>query len=185
MELNHRAATASLVLLAAVTIAAPGLAIAAQTNPESFSQNHQMWDQGADILALQQFLNSNGFLLASSGTGSPGHETEIFGPRTYQALKQFQSAHGLPATGYLGPLTRAAIAAIAGASVTQQMASSTTSTPFIASSSAPRKTSVASTTPEHRSVLRHHPAVMLTTQGTGGAFTLTGTLTDATSSPSN
>jgi hypothetical protein len=77
MEFHHRAAIASLVLLAAVTIAAPGVATAAPTNPASFSQNRQLWDEGADILALQQFLNSDGFLLAPSGTGSPGHETDI------------------------------------------------------------------------------------------------------------
>jgi peptidoglycan hydrolase-like protein with peptidoglycan-binding domain len=40
---------------------------------------------------------------------SRGHETDYFGLKTFQALKRFQKAHGLPATGYLGPLTRAAI----------------------------------------------------------------------------
>jgi peptidoglycan hydrolase-like protein with peptidoglycan-binding domain len=112
MKIPHRATAAC----AAITIPAPGLATAAPTNPASFAQN-RLWDAGPDILALQQFLNSNGFVLAPSGTGSPGHETAVFGPRTYQALEQLQAAHGLPATGFLGPLTRAAITVIATANI--------------------------------------------------------------------
>ena len=73
------------------------------------TRNYQMWDHGEDILALQTWLNGNGFVIAVTGPGSPGNETTTFGLHTYQALTQFQSAHGLPATGYLGPLTRALI----------------------------------------------------------------------------
>ena len=64
---------------------------------------------GPDILLIQQFLNTHGYVLTPTGPGSPGQETDIFGPHTYQALIKFQEAHGLPATGFLGPLTRAAI----------------------------------------------------------------------------
>lgn len=77
---------------------------------------HQLWDRGPDILALQQWLNANGYPLAQSGVGSPGQETDIFGPHTYRALLKFQAAHDLPQTGYFGPLTRAAIATIGGSS---------------------------------------------------------------------
>jgi hypothetical protein len=76
------------------------------------SKNYQLWDQSPDIVSLQQFLNADGFPIAQSGNGSPGHETSTFGPHTYRALKAFQVAHGLPATGFLGPLTRAAIASV-------------------------------------------------------------------------
>jgi len=34
----------------------------------------------------------------------------FFGLKTYRALVTFQKANGLPATGFFGPLTRAAIA---------------------------------------------------------------------------
>lgn len=75
------------------------------------TKNRQIWDRGADIRTLQKWLNAYGFPIASSGAGAPGHETSIFGNGTYRALVRFQKASGLPATGYLGPLTRASLAA--------------------------------------------------------------------------
>jgi Putative peptidoglycan binding domain len=72
-------------------------------------RNYQIWDRSEDIRALQKWFNQAGYPVAASGPGSPGNETSIFGTHTYQSLIKFQSAHGLPATGYLGPLTRAAI----------------------------------------------------------------------------
>jgi peptidoglycan hydrolase-like protein with peptidoglycan-binding domain len=80
-----------------------------------FTQNRQLWDVGPDILTLQQFLNMHGFPLALTGAGSPGSETSIFGTHNYQALIKFQQSKNLPQTGYLGPLTRAAL----GSSTTQ------------------------------------------------------------------
>jgi hypothetical protein len=73
------------------------------------TRNHHLGDHGDDIRTLQQFLNTHGFRVASSGPGSPGNETTKFGALTYQALVRFQKAHGLPATGYLGPMTRSVI----------------------------------------------------------------------------
>jgi peptidoglycan hydrolase-like protein with peptidoglycan-binding domain len=78
--------------------------------PLTLNQNHQLWDTGSDIQALQQWLNANGFPLAQSGAGSPGNETTTFGTHTYQALIDFQKSKGLPATGFLGPLTRGKLA---------------------------------------------------------------------------
>lgn len=81
----------------------------ASSAPPPFVQNRQLCDEEPGILALQQWLNANGYPLAQTGAGSPGKETDIFGPHTYEALIQFQAAHRLPATGFLGPLTRAAL----------------------------------------------------------------------------
>jgi hypothetical protein len=75
----------------------------------TLSKNYQLWDTGEDILALQKFFNTHGFIIATTGPGSPENETLIFGTHTYQALIKFQTANNLPATGYLGPLTRAAL----------------------------------------------------------------------------
>jgi hypothetical protein len=80
------------------------------TSSLSFPQNRQLWSEGPDILTLQKFLNTHGYVLTPSGVGAPGNEITTFGMLTYQALIKFQKANNLPATGYLGPLTRAALA---------------------------------------------------------------------------
>jgi len=46
-----------------------------------------------DIKTLQIFLNANGFIVAKSGAGSKGHETNYFGQKTKQALMKFQQTH--------------------------------------------------------------------------------------------
>lgn len=74
----------------------------------SFSRDLQVGATGNDIKALQVYLNSHGYAVASSGPGSPGNETTKFGSATKAALAKFQSAVGIsPASGYFGPKTRA------------------------------------------------------------------------------
>jgi hypothetical protein len=49
-------------------------------------------------------------MVASTGAGSMGNETLRFGPATFAAAKKFQRANGItPVSGYVGPLTRAAL----------------------------------------------------------------------------
>lgn len=60
---------------------------------------------GADVKALQQFLNVNGFLIAKSGSGSKGNESMNFVAATKKALQAFQDAHTLPASGQLDDAT--------------------------------------------------------------------------------
>lgn len=63
-----------------------------------------------DVKRLQQTLNKNPQTqVAAQGDGSPGHETEYFGNLTFAAVQKFQSLHGVPHTGYVGPLTRAVL----------------------------------------------------------------------------
>ncbi len=76
----------------------------------SFSRNLQFNSQGEDVRQLQIFLNSNGFPVTAGGAGSPGQETNLFGNATRVALAKYQASVGLPATGYLGQLTRTKIA---------------------------------------------------------------------------
>ena len=75
----------------------------------------RMGDVDPEVKKLQKYLNSKGFLVAESGPGSPGNETERFGAGTKDALIRFQEAHseillrpvGLTnGTGIVGELTR-------------------------------------------------------------------------------
>lgn len=72
-------------------------------------------DIDPEVKVLQEYLNASGFVVASSGPGSPGKETELFGRDTQEALIKFQEANseillkplGLSqGTGFLGELTR-------------------------------------------------------------------------------
>ncbi|MBN1209052.1 MAG: LysM peptidoglycan-binding domain-containing protein [Myxococcaceae bacterium] len=60
--------------------------------------------QGAAVKQLQAALVKAGHLTQKEMNTGPG----IFGPRTEDALQEFQKKHGVPATGYYGPKTRAA-----------------------------------------------------------------------------
>lgn len=81
------------------------------SNNSEFTRDLDLNDTGADVMALQKFLNANGFTLATTGAGSPGNETTYFGPATRSALARFQASNNiLPSVGYFGPLTRAFIA---------------------------------------------------------------------------
>lgn len=76
-----------------------------------FSRNLEVGSTGAEVKALQVYLNTHGYTVASSGAaGSPGNETTRFGAATRAALIKLQKAAGItPAAGYFGPKTRAYI----------------------------------------------------------------------------
>ncbi len=78
---------------------------------QSFTRTLRQGMTNSDVKRLQIFLNTQGFLVAQKGAGSPGHETTYFGPATKSALMKFQSAYksqtldpqGLKApTGFFG-----------------------------------------------------------------------------------
>ncbi|MSR70540.1 peptidoglycan-binding protein [Candidatus Kaiserbacteria bacterium] len=75
----------------------------------AFARNLEVGMTGDDVKALQVYLNTHGYAVASSGAGSPGNETNKFGGATKAALIKFQKAKAItPAVGYFGPKTRAA-----------------------------------------------------------------------------
>ena len=76
-----------------------------------FTRDLELGMSGADVRVLQIFLNSHGVLVAMSGAGSSGNESDYFGAKTKAALAAYQRAHDIsPAVGYFGPKTRAYIA---------------------------------------------------------------------------
>lgn len=74
-----------------------------------FKRNLSLGISGADVVILQQFLNSHGFPISLIGPGSKGKETNLFGNKTKTALMKYQKAKGIDAIGILGPKTRMAI----------------------------------------------------------------------------
>ncbi len=72
-----------------------------------FTRDLELGDTGEDVRQLQKYLNQHGYLVATSGAGSPSNETTYFGPATKAALIKFQQANNLPTIGYFGSLTRA------------------------------------------------------------------------------
>jgi hypothetical protein len=66
-----------------------------QVTPKSFTRVLTQGSTGADVKALQVFLNDHGFQIAATGDGSPGKESTTFGAATKAALAQFQQSEGL------------------------------------------------------------------------------------------
>ncbi|MFA6253498.1 MAG: peptidoglycan DD-metalloendopeptidase family protein [Patescibacteria group bacterium] len=72
-----------------------------------FTKDLELGDQDVSVKELQKYLNKNGFIVATTGAGSLGKETEYFGLATRAALIKFQQAKNIsPAVGYFGPKTR-------------------------------------------------------------------------------
>jgi len=74
-----------------------------------FDTNLSLGSTGTDVYQLQKYLNSHGYPVATSGPGSVGNETTLFGAKTKTTLVKFQKVSGLSASGFFGPLTRAFI----------------------------------------------------------------------------
>lgn len=67
--------------------------------------------RGADVITLQTVLLQQGYM-----TGSP---TGYFGTLTLKALKDFQKAHAISPTGFVGPLTRGVLATMTASTLDQ------------------------------------------------------------------
>lgn len=61
--------------------------------------------KSSNVRKLQQFLNRLGFKIAKTGPGSPGNETDNFGPATETAVIRYQKEKGLKDDGIVGPAT--------------------------------------------------------------------------------
>jgi len=68
----------------------------------NFKRNMRMGATGDDVQELQKMLIAQGYLVLKN-------PTKYFGVMTMKALQKWQKTHGLPATGYFGPMSRAEI----------------------------------------------------------------------------
>lgn len=138
-------------------------------------RNLKLGDRGEDVRELQALLNRDqATAVAQLGPGSPGQETDYFGPLTQNAVMRLQNAHaaeiltplGLTApTGIVGAQTRAYLQRsqqTTNASVSTPSSQATTTSPV-----SPRPT-VASISPP----IVTKSAMTLTITGTG--FTSSG-----------
>lgn len=84
------------------------------TNTFFFTKTLKLGSTDDDVLFLQKYLNTHGFVISITGGGSKGFETKLFGPATEKALKVYQCSkkivcEGTPiSTGYgmVGKTTR-------------------------------------------------------------------------------
>ena len=95
-------------------VSTPAPVVSTVTNVFQFTYTLKIGVSDSSVRELQKFLNTHGFIVATSGDGSPGHESNTFGQKTARALKNFQEAHaadilipsGLKSgTGSFGPAT--------------------------------------------------------------------------------
>jgi len=94
-------------VLFAVGVASLALTMIAGAQGYAFNTNLTVGSTGADVVSLQTVLVSAGFNIPSiaSGAAAKGY----FGSQTQAAVKLYQTAHGVPSTGFVGPLTRVAL----------------------------------------------------------------------------
>lgn len=94
-------------VLFATGVAVLALATVVGAQGYSFNANLSVGSTGASVVALQTALISAGYNIPaiSSGAAAKGY----FGSQTQAAVKLYQAANGIPSTGFVGPLTRAAL----------------------------------------------------------------------------
>ncbi|MDE1975459.1 MAG: peptidoglycan-binding protein [Patescibacteria group bacterium] len=108
--------------LVASSVAAIAMTAVAFAQSYSFNTNLTIGSTGSDVVALQTALIAAGYDIPaiSSGAAAKGY----FGSQTQTAVKAYQSAHSIPNTGFVGPLTRAALNS--GSSMSSSSSSTTT-----------------------------------------------------------
>ncbi|MBU6232431.1 peptidoglycan-binding protein, partial [Patescibacteria group bacterium] len=89
------------------TVIAIAWATAAGAQTYQFAANLRVGSTGAEVIALQTWLISNGYDIPAIESGAA--KKGMFGSQTKAALEEYQKAEKLPSTGFFGPLTRASL----------------------------------------------------------------------------
>jgi hypothetical protein len=89
-------------LLIASSIATLAFATVAMAASYVFANNLTVGSRGDAVTALQNDLIAAGHNIAAGATG-------YFGSQTKAAVQAYQTENGIPSTGFVGPLTRAAL----------------------------------------------------------------------------
>jgi len=85
----------------------------------TFSRNLTVGSTGSDVKCLQAILNANGYTVATTGAGSPGHESTYFGSKTLAAVQKWQDAKFGYHAKQIGPSSRSTLNAwLAGGTTT-------------------------------------------------------------------
>lgn len=71
---------------------------ARKTEERAFAENIGIGSMHEDVRRIQEILNKLGYTVTISGPGSPGNESNYFGPLTRKALAAFQTYEGLEIT---------------------------------------------------------------------------------------
>jgi peptidoglycan hydrolase-like protein with peptidoglycan-binding domain len=90
-----------------IAVIALALAATVSTASAAFNTNLTVGSTGADVSALQTWLISKGFNIPS--ISSKAASTGYFGSQTKAAVVAYQKSVNIPSTGFVGPLTRAAL----------------------------------------------------------------------------
>jgi hypothetical protein len=111
-------------------------ALTACAQTYQFTADLSVGSTGSDVTALQTTLISAGYDIPSISAGAVNKGR--FGSQTKTAVRLYQAAHGIPSTGFVGPLTRAALNGTSSlnASTVQSGSSSVSTMPASSGSSA-------------------------------------------------
>jgi len=89
--------------LAALRVQLAAIQGQSQISPFIFTHDFSYHDRGNDVKQLQIRLKQGGFFPADIDPNG------VFGPATLRAVEDYQRAHNLPITGYVGTMTRGAL----------------------------------------------------------------------------
>ena len=146
-------------LLAFFAVVSAGAIVSAQGYV--FASDLKLGSTGSDVVALQTTLISGGFHIPfiESGSVIKGR----FGSQTKKAVQQYQSAHSISATGFVGPITRKALNSNSLSEASTMFVATSTPVAMSTSVTSSTTTSLSTTTPP----VVIPPAVMSTTGAVG------------------